>query len=159
VSSLRKCNHVLGEEWVCCLRNTVVFLEEFFSLGTNVLIVVLTKEIVVFHGEYGCVFLKEMQLYSWESVCVPQRTWFVFPQKMLFLEIIFCSTRVIFLWENGCVLWILCSLKKCNYVLKRILVFPKEMLVFPKEMLVSLANTTFCLVKEMVVFPKKMFDL
>jgi len=41
-----------------------VFLEEFFFLGTNVLIVVLTKEIVVLHGEYGCVFLKEMQLYS-----------------------------------------------------------------------------------------------
>ncbi len=38
-----------------------MFLEEFVFLGTNVLIV---KEIVEFHGEYGCVFLKEMQLYS-----------------------------------------------------------------------------------------------
>ncbi len=123
VSSLWKCNRVLGEEWVCCLRNMVVFLEEFVFLGTNVLIV---KEIVEFHGEYGCVFLKEMQLYSWGSVCVPQRTWFVFPKKMLFLEINFCSTRVIFFEEMVCVLWIVCSLKKYNYVLKRILVFPKE---------------------------------
>lgn len=103
-----------------------------FFLGTNVLIVVLTKEIVVLHGEYGCVFLKEMQLYSWESVCVPQRTWFVFPKEMLFLEINFCSTRVSFLWGNGCVLWIVCSLKKCNYVLKRILVFPKEYVCVPQ---------------------------
>ncbi len=111
--------------WLCSLRI-------FFLLGTNVLIVVLTKEIVVFHGEYGCVFLKEMQLYSWESVCVPQRTWFVFPEDLLFLEINFCWTRVIFLWGNGCVLWIVCSLKKYNYVLKRILVFPKEYVCVPQ---------------------------
>jgi hypothetical protein len=79
-------NHVLGG------RVSVVFEEygcvpwgNFSSLGTNVLIVVLTKEIVVFHGEYGCcVFFKEMQLYSWQSVlcssknmvCVPQRNAF-----------------------------------------------------------------------------------
>jgi hypothetical protein len=109
---LWKCNHVLGEERVCCLRKMVVFLEEFVFLGTNVLIVVLTKDIVVFHGEYGCVFLKEMQFYSWESVCVPQRTWFMFPKEMLFLEIKFCSTRVIFFEEMVCVLRIVCSLKK-----------------------------------------------
>jgi hypothetical protein len=41
-----------------------VLLEDFFFVGTNVLIVVLTKEIVVFHGEYGYVFLNKMQLYS-----------------------------------------------------------------------------------------------
>ncbi len=49
----------------CSWGRASVLFEEFVFLGTNVLIVVLTKYIVVFHGEYGCcVFLKEMQLYS-----------------------------------------------------------------------------------------------
>ncbi len=77
-------------------------------------------------------------MYLREYLCSP-RNMFVFPKEMLFLGTNWSSAGVVFFEE------MVVFPHKCNHV--------------PKEMLVSLANTTFCLVKEMVVFPKKIFDL
>ncbi len=54
----------------------------------------------------------------------------MFPKEMLFLEIKFCSTRVIFFEEMVCVLRIMCSLNRREYLCS-----PRNMFVFPKEML------------------------